>query len=162
MRKLTMQRPSAALVVAVVALCFALVGTGIAASALSSAEKQQVRKIAGKVANKKISLREGGLDVFSARTAGNVLAVQVANGCTLTNAGTGGITAAPAGTECRVTFPESINGCAFVLGAQLDFPGGGETTYRKISNTVVEVSRRDSAGGTPTAGAFSLAAICPF
>jgi hypothetical protein len=161
MRKLGMKRPSPAMVVAIMALCLSLVGTGIAASALTSSEKQQVRKIAGKVSNKKISLRESGLDVFSAKTTGNVLAVQVVNGCTGSNAGTGGIVATAVGSECQVTFPESIRLCAVVLGAQLDSPGGGEITYRKVSNTVVEVSRRDSAGGTTTAGAFSIAAICP-
>ena len=156
MRSLRVRRPSAAMIVAVIALSVALAGTGIAASALTSHQKKQVRKIA----NKKITLRAAGLSVASARTAGNVYAASVTNGCTGTDGGTGGIPVAPSGNECRVTFPHSITGCAIVLGTRLDFPGGGETTYRKISSTVVEVSRRDSAGGTPTAGAFSIAAIC--
>jgi hypothetical protein len=155
-KKLGIRRPSAAMIVAIAALCMALVGTGIAASALNSHQKKQVRKIA----NKRITARALTLSVDSARTAGNVLAASVANGCTTVNGGTGGITSAPATNECRVTFPRNITSCAIVLGTLLDFPGGGETTYRKISSTVVEVSRRDSAGGTPTAGAFSIAAIC--
>ena len=157
MRNLRVRRPSAAMIVAVVALCFALVGTGIAASSLTGHQKKQVRKIA----NKRITARAGSLSVASAASARNVLAASVANGCTTVNGGTGGITVAPATTECRVTFPQSITSCAIVLGTLLDVPGGGETTYRKLSSQVVEVSRRDSAGGTPTAGAFSIAAICP-
>ena len=156
MRKLRVRRPSPAMVVAIAALCMALVGTGIAASALNSHQKKQVRKIA----NKRITVRAPTLSVNSARTAGNVYAASVTNGCTGTDGGTGGIPVAPVGNECRVTFAHNINGCAIVLGTLLDFPGGGETTYRKISSTVVEVSRRDSGGGTPTAGAFSIAAIC--
>jgi hypothetical protein len=156
MRKFRVRWPSPAMVVATAALCLALVGTAIAASALTRHERKQV----GKIANKKITFRAAGLSVASARTAGNVYAASVTNGCTGTDGGTGGIPVAPAANECRVTFPHNITGCAIVLGTRLDFPGGGETTYRKISSTVVEVSRRDSAGGTPTAGAFSIAAIC--
>jgi len=45
------------MIVAVIALSVALAGTGIAASALTSHQKKQVRKIA----NKKITLRAAGL-----------------------------------------------------------------------------------------------------
>lgn len=163
MKKLRGRRPSPAMVVAVIALSMSLVGTGVAAtiSVLNKQEKQQVRKISGKVANKRITARAGNLTVASAGSAGNVLAASVPNGCNTVNGGTFGITANAAGTECNVTFPRSIQSCAILLGTLLDFPGGGETTYRKSSATVVQVSRRDSAGGSNTAGAFSIAAICP-
>lgn len=161
MQKLRSRRPSPAMVVAVLALSLSLVGTGVAATiSLSSGEKTQVRKIV----NKRITKRAGNLSVASAdesNSARNVLAAAVANGCNAVQGGTGGITVAPAGTECNVTFPRSITNCAILTGTLLDFPGGGEVTYRKSSATVVQVSRRDSAGGTPTAGAFSIAAICP-
>lgn len=159
MKKLRGRRPSPAMVVAVIALSLSLVGTGTAAtiSALTSGEKTTVRKIV----NKRITKRAGTLTVATAGSAQNVLAASVPNGCTTVNGGTFGITANAAGTECNVTFPRSIQSCAILLGTLLDFPGGGETTYRKSSATVVQVSRRDSAGGSNTAGAFSIAAICP-
>ncbi len=34
-------------------------------------------------------------------------------------------------------------------------------TYRKLGTNAVQVSRRDSDGNNATAGAFSIAAICP-
>lgn len=159
MRKLRMRRPSPAMIVAVVALSLSLVGTGVAAtiSSLTSSEKRVVKRIV----NKKITKRAGNLSVGTAGSANNVLAAAVANGCNSVTGGIGGISVAPAGNECNVTFSRSITSCAIVLGTLLDFPGGGETVYRKSSSTVVQVSRRDSAGGTPTAGAFSIAAICP-
>jgi hypothetical protein len=164
MKKLRGRRPSPAMIVAVVALSLSLAGTGVAAtiSVLNSSEKKQVKKIARKQANKRITKRAGNLNVASADSADNVLAAEVPNGCNTVSGGTGGITAAAAGTECNVTFPRSITNCAIVLGTLLDFPGGGETTYRKLAGgTQVQVSRRDSAGGSNTAGAFSIAAICP-
>jgi hypothetical protein len=163
MQKLRGKRPSPAMIVAVVALSLSLAGTGMAAtiSVLSSSDKKQVKKIARKQANKRITKRAANLAVASAGSADNVLAAEVPVGCTTVRGSTGGITVAKTvGGECNVTFPRSITDCAILLGTLFDFPGGGETTYRKSSSTVVQVSRRDSAGGTPTAGAFSIAAIC--
>lgn len=45
MRKLFAPRPSGAMLVAIAALVFAMVGTGIAASALTKGEKKAVKKI---------------------------------------------------------------------------------------------------------------------
>lgn len=166
MKAFAKSRPSPALIVAVIALSMALVGTAVAGTdGLSRAiTKSKVKQVAKKQANKAIDRRAPGLAVARADTAGsadNVLATEVPNGCATASGGTGGISAAAAGNECNVTFPQAITDCAIVLGTVLDFPGGGETTYRKLSASVVQVSRRDSAGGSDTAGAFSIAAICP-
>ncbi len=165
MQKLRGRRPSPAMIVAVVALSLSLVGTGAAAtiSALTPSEKTVVKKISRKQANKRITKRSASLSVASAESAKNVLAAEVANGCGAVTGGTPGISVAAAGGECNVTFSRSITNCAITLGTLFDFPGGGETTYRKVPGNAnrVQVSRRDSAGGTPTAGAFSIAAICP-
>jgi len=146
-------------------LSLTLAGTGVAAtiSALTPSEKTKVKKIARKQANKRITKRATTLTVATAGSAQNVLAAEVANGCNGVSGGTGGISVAPAGGECNVTFSRSVANCAITLGTLFDFPGGGETTYRKVPGNTnrVQVSRHDSAGGTPTAGAFSIAAICP-
>jgi hypothetical protein len=169
MRKVRGELASPAMVVAIVALVVGLAGTGVAAtiSALGPGEKTVVRKISRQVANKQITQRAPGLAVASAaaansaRSAENVIAATVAAGCGVVSGATGTVLAAPAGTECNVTFTRSVSDCAILLGALFDVPGGGETTYRKVASTVVQVSRRDSAGGSATAGAFSIAAICP-
>jgi hypothetical protein len=74
MNKLRGRRPSPAMVVAVIALSMSLVGTGVAAtiSVLNKNEKQQVRKISGKVANKKITNRASNLTVGEAQLAQNL------------------------------------------------------------------------------------------
>jgi hypothetical protein len=65
-------RPSPAMMVALVALALALGGTAVAdgiTAKLDRAEKTQVKKIAKKQANKRITARAPGLAVASARTA---------------------------------------------------------------------------------------------
>jgi hypothetical protein len=145
------------MIVAVIALCFAIVGTSVAAVALNHRQKHQVRKIA----NKRISKRAGALTVATAGFARNLTATSVQGGCNKIAGGTGGITVAATGNECNVTFPVNISACAIVLGAAREAPGGGEVTYRKLGTNAVQVSRRDSDGNNAIAGAFSIAAICP-
>jgi hypothetical protein len=57
------RRPSPAMIVAVVSLSVSLAGTGVAAtiSVLNSPEKQQVKKISRKIANKRITKRAGAV-----------------------------------------------------------------------------------------------------
>jgi hypothetical protein len=157
MPNLLRRRPSAAMIVAVLALTLSIVGTSFAAMALNHRQKHQVRKIA----NKRISKRAGALTVATAGFAQNVIAASVPGGCTKVNGGTGGVSVAPASGECNVTFANAIQTCAIVLGASRDAPGGGEVTYHRLTPNVVQVSRRDSNGGNATAGAFSIVAVCP-
>ncbi len=108
-------------------------------------------------------IRESTLaQVPRAARAANVMAASVAaaNSCTL-DSNTGGITTAQAGNACDVTFPRSVASCA--VGATPLHPTqdvGGEATIRKLGGAVVRVGRYDSAGGTPTAGQFSIFAVC--
>jgi len=69
--QLLQRRPSAAFVVAVFALCFALVGSAIAGtdSAKKALSKSQVKKIAKKQANKAITKAAPGLSVAHATSA---------------------------------------------------------------------------------------------
>ncbi len=158
MRKLLSRRPSPAMVVALIALLFAMGGSVYAASKINGKKIKKDSIPGNRIKSGTIS---GEQVVPQGLKAGNVLAAEIPNGCTSAGGNTGGISASAAGTECNVTFPRDVSNCAIVLGTRFDFPGGGETTYRKPSSNVVQVSRRDSAGGTPTAGAFSIAAICP-
>jgi hypothetical protein len=162
MRKLRAKRPSPGLVIAVIALVAALAGSALAGQVnLHNGKIKNVSIGQGKIKNNTLTGKKIDESTLVGVTAGNVMAAEVANGCAQVTGGTGGITVSASGSECNVTFPRSINSCAIVLGTVLAFPGGGETTYRKSSASVVQVSRRDSGGGTPTAGAFSIAAICP-
>ena len=159
-------RPSAAMIVAVAALVAALAGTAVAAdqgATTSALNKKKVKKIATKQVNKLAP----GLSVASAGFAENVLAatVPVGNSCDVTSQ-TGGISATiagnPANTKCDVTFPRSVEDCA--VGANPLHPSadvGGEATIRMLGGADVKVGRYDSVGGTPTAGLFSIYAICP-
>jgi hypothetical protein len=77
MDRLSQVRPSPALLVAIVALVAALVGTAVAGVATTSRldrkEKQQVRKIARKLANQQITRRALKLSVAAAGTANSAL-----------------------------------------------------------------------------------------
>jgi hypothetical protein len=80
------RRPSAAFVVAVFALCFALVGSAIAGTDASkkALSKSQVKKIAKKQANKAINKAAPGLSVAHATSADT--ATSATSATTATNA----------------------------------------------------------------------------
>jgi hypothetical protein len=69
MRKLGNRRPSAAMIVAVLALCMSVAGTAVAAGVFTSPEKKAIKKIAKKQANKRITARAGSLSVANAVTS---------------------------------------------------------------------------------------------
>jgi hypothetical protein len=146
MRKLFARRPSGAMLVAIAALVFAMVGTGIAASALTKQEKKQVKKV---VKNQ-----------FSSR----LMAASVPDytpACTIGRQ-TGGIRAVQVGNHCDITFPRSVDKCS--VGATPVIPGqdvGGEADVRYLGGASVRVIRTDSGGGTPTPAIFSVFAVCP-
>lgn len=146
MRKLAGRRPSAAMVVAVAALVFSMVGTGFAVTALSKKEKKQVRSLVTKQ--------------FKSR----LMAASVPDYTPVCGirGQTGGITAAQAGNHCDITFPRSVDNCA--VGATPVIPGqdvGGEADVRYLGGASVRVIRTDSGGGTPTPAIFSIFAVCP-
>jgi hypothetical protein len=74
------------MVVAIVALCFALAGTAIAGpeAIISGLSKSKVKKIAKKQANKQINKREAELSVASAVTAGSAATAASFGGMTAT------------------------------------------------------------------------------
>lgn len=146
MRKVFARRPSGAMMVAVLALVMAMVGTGVAATALTKKEKKQVRNI------------------FNTQFGGRVMAATVPDytpSCGIRGQ-TGGIRATQAGNHCDITFPRSVDNCA--VGATPVIPGqdvGGEADVRYLGGPSVRVIRTDSGGGTPTPAIFSVFAVCP-
>ena len=86
MNFLSGRRPSPAMVVAVLALAFAVVGTAMAGvatiSVLGKQEKKQVKKIARKQANAQITARARGLSVSHATTADSANSAAAANSAT--------------------------------------------------------------------------------
>jgi hypothetical protein len=86
MSGLMSRRPSAAFIVAVLALCFALVGSAIAGtdSAKKALSKSQVKKIAKKQADKEINKKAPGLSVAHATSADT--ATSATSATTATNA----------------------------------------------------------------------------
>jgi hypothetical protein len=78
------RKPSPAMIVAVVALSFALAGSAVAGTdgvnlKLDKKEKKQVKKISKKQANKEIRKKAGGLSVANAQNAVNAQTANSAN-----------------------------------------------------------------------------------
>ncbi len=164
MRRLTHSLPSPVLIVAILALVAGVTGAAVASPV---ANKAVTKKKVKKIADKEIKKKAPGLSVASADVAQNVLAatVPVGNSCDITKQ-TGGISATkagdPANTKCDVTFPRSVEDCS--VGATPLHPTGdlaGQASIRYLGGAKVKVSRFDGAGGTPTAGLFSIFAVCP-
>jgi hypothetical protein len=153
MRKVFARRPSAAMIVAVLALVMAMVGTGFAAGVFTKAEKKKIRGIATNVAT----------STFNSQFGGRVMAATVPDytpACTIRGQ-TGGITATQSGNFCDITFPKSVANCA--VGATPVIPNqdvGGEADLRYLGGATVRVIRTDSAGGTPTPAIFTVFAVC--
>ena len=159
------KRPSAAMVVALVALCMSIVGTAAAAGVFSHQQKKGIKKIA----NKQINKKAGGLTVGSANVAKNVMAATVNAGDTCNiDKQTGGISAALVGTSpgptafCDVTFPRSVESCsvgATPLHPLQDISGMASTRY--LGGAKVRVTRVNGANNFQAAGLFTIFAICP-
>ncbi len=96
-------RPSPAMVIAVVALSFALAGTAVAGpdSLTRAVTKSKVKKIAKKQANKAIDQREGSLNVKSADTADRLanVTVQKEEFEVLDNTANGALATCPGGQQ---------------------------------------------------------------
>jgi hypothetical protein len=131
--KKVFRRPSPAMVVSIIALVFAVVGTGVASvatvSVLNKQEKKQTKKISKNQANNEITKRAPGLSVASAVNANNaansdalgglslrglsmwVLLQQTATGGVVSSSG--GVSTTVLGTgRARVHFPNPVTNCA--------------------------------------------------
>ena len=174
--------PSAALIVAGIALIVAMAGTAIAGpgsksvsrSAAKSIAVKQIKRMAPQLSVKSADTARQAQRADVAETAklanlanlakrtSNVMAatVPIAPSCAF-DANTGGITAVQVGVACDVTFPRSIEDCA--VGATPHHPMedvGGEATIRRLNATSVKVTRNDPLGNGPVPGLFAIYAIC--
>jgi hypothetical protein len=172
-------RPSPALVLAALALVFAMVGTAIAGpDAISNKiTKPKVKKIAKKQANKILDQRESSLDVNSARRADRAenadnadqldgldstafatrLWAVVDTAGTLIR-GTDGVTVSDAGSGKEVDFGRNVSQCAASATLNTDDPNAnppaGEigTAPRMGNPEAIFVQARTSAGAVTDAG----------
>jgi hypothetical protein len=113
--RLRRERPTAAMLVAVAALVFAVAGTSVASVATVSALSKQEKKQVSKIATKQIKKQAPGLSVASADTADratNVYGAQVnADGVMLGSIPDGATSTRLADGIYRVNFPRSVTGC---------------------------------------------------
>jgi hypothetical protein len=131
MQKPRPRRPSAALIVAVIALVFAVTGTAVAVVGLNGKEKKQVKKIA----NKRIDKKAPGLAVATAGKATNIYSAQVAGNGTM-------LGSVPAGaTSKRLT-----NG---IYDVTMTHPYAGCLISSNLANTGTVVSGETDVGGEP-------------
>ena len=167
MSKLGGKRPSAPLVLSVVAVVLALAGTSIALPGTNTVDSGDIKKetIKGKdVKDETITgaqVKEATLKGVRAK-ASNVMAATVsgATDCAV-DSNTEGVTGTLAGTNCDITFPKSVQNCT--VGATPLYPTDNQSaqaSIRKVSGAVVRVTRIDELG-EPRPGFFSIIAVCP-
>jgi hypothetical protein len=174
MSKLKGQRPSPAMIVAVIALVVALGGTAIAAQSINGGAIKKQTIGGGKLKQKtltgfQINTNKLGT-VPSARRASHTYWAVVNNpaspgNAALARASDEGISAAEGGGAVTVTFPVNISGCADVAGrnnAGTTPPGAGfaQTNTSPANANAVEVRTRD-AKGDPEDADFHLIVVCP-
>jgi hypothetical protein len=121
------RRPSAALIIAVIALVFAVTGTAVAVTGLNGKEKKQVRKI--------IKKKAPGLGVATAGRATNIYSAQVGGNGTM-------LGSIPAGaTSKRLS--------AGVYDVTFTHPYAGCLISSNLANTGSVVSGETDVGGEP-------------
>jgi hypothetical protein len=174
MSKLWNRRPSAAMVVAVIALIVALAGTAYAAQRINgnAIEKQTIG--AGKLKKKtltgfQINTNKLGTVPF-AKVATHTFWVVVHNpaspgNAALTRASGPNITAAEGGGAVTITFPFNVTGCADVAGRNNAGTSTPQAGYAQTNNSpsnpnAIEVRTKDKDGNNDDAD-FHLIVVCP-
>jgi hypothetical protein len=166
--------PSPAMIVAIIALCFAVTGTGIAAiGTFGKKEKQQIRKIARKIADKRITLRAPNLSVKSAGTAGSAVTADSAKLAGRANSAGSADTADTAAIAGNVSNQMwaivNANGTLFraspgIVEAKPEGPGPAEgKTFVIVDRDVTNCFFQATLGGNPPneglAGDISVAPV---
>ncbi|HET8863115.1 MAG TPA: hypothetical protein VFM94_07685 [Solirubrobacterales bacterium] len=174
MSKLKKQRPSPAMLVAMIALIVALGGTAIAAQNINGGAIKKQTIGGGKLKKKtltgfQINTNKLGA-VPAARRASHTYWAVVNNpsspgNAALARASDEGISATEGGGAVTVTFPVNISGCADVAGrnnAGTTPPGAGtaQTNTSAANANAIEVRTRD-AKGDPEDADFHLLVVCP-
>jgi hypothetical protein len=174
MRKLIDRRPSASMVVAILALVVALGGTAYAAQSINGGAIQKQTIGGGKLKQKtltgyQINVNKLGV-VPSAKRAAHTYWAVVNNpanpgNATLARFSDPGITATEAGGAVNVIFPVDVSGCANVAGrdnASTTVPNSGyaQTNISPANPNAIEVHTKDKNGANEDAD-FQLIVVCP-
>jgi hypothetical protein len=174
MKQLKSRRPSAAMVVAVIALVVALAGTAFAAQTINGGAIKKQTIGAGKLKHKtltgyQINTNKLGVVPAAQRASHTYWAVVNnpggAGNATLARASDATITAAEGGGAVAVTFPINISGCANVAGRDnagttVPGPGYAQTNTSPANPNAIEVRTRDEKGADADAD-FHLIVVCP-
>ena len=174
MSKLKIKRPSAAMVVSVVALIVALGGTAIAAQNINGGAIKKQTIGGGKLKQKtltgfQINTNKLGVVPAAERATHTYWAVvnnpTGAGNAALARASDAGITAAEGGGAVTVAFPTNISGCVNVSArnnAGTTPPGAGfaQTNTSPANANAIEVRTRDEKGA-PEDADFHLIVVCP-
>jgi hypothetical protein len=174
MRKLIDRRPSASMVVAILALVVALGGTAYAAQSINGGSIQKQTIGGGKLKQKtltgyQINTNKLGI-VPSAKRAAHTYWAVVNNpanpgNATLARFSDPGITATEAGGAVNVIFPVNVSGCANVAArdnASTTVPNAGyaQTNISPANPNAIEVHTKDKNGANEDAD-FQLIVVCP-
>jgi len=174
MDNLKNRRPSAAMVVAVIALIAALAGTAYAAQTINGGAIQKQTIGGGKLKQKTLTgfqINTNKLGVVpSAKRAAHTYWAVVNNPANPTNAtlarfSDAGISVVEAGGSVNVIFPVNVAGCANVAGrnnAGTTVPNSGyaQTNVNPANPNAIEVHTRDKNGANEDAD-FQLIVVCP-
>jgi hypothetical protein len=174
MKAFKSRRPSAAMVVSVIALIVALAGTAYAAQHINGGAIIKQTIGAGKLKHKtltgyQINTNKLGAVPVANRAAHTYWAVinnpVGAGNATLARASDTGIAATEAGGAVTVSFPTDVSGCANVAArnnAGTTVPGAGfaQTNGSAANAGAIEVHTRDDAGANADAD-FHLIVVCP-
>ena len=174
MKQLTDRRPSASMVVAIIALVVALAGTAYAAQTINGGAIKKQTIGAGKLKHKtltgyQINTNKLGVVPAAQRASHTYWAVinnpaGVGNAA-LARASDAGITATEGGGAVTVVFPINVSGCADVAGrdnAGTTVPGAGyaQTNTSPANPNAIEVRTRNEKGENEDAD-FHLIVVCP-
>lgn len=174
MSTLKSKRPSAAMIVAVIALIAALAGTAYAAKSINGGLIQRGTITAGKVKKKtltgfQINTNKLGVVPSAKRAVHTYWAVvdnpAAAGNAKLARASDASISATEAGAAVDVIFPQNVSGCANIAArnnAGTTVPGSGyaQTNVAAANPNAIEVHTRDKDGANEDAD-FHLIVVCP-
>lgn len=174
MSKLRSRRPSAAMIVAVIALIAALAGTAYAAKTINGALIQRGTVTGGKLKKKTLTgwqINTNKLGVVpSARVATHTYWAVVHNpggaaNVSLARASRAGISVTESGGAVNVIFPANVSVCANVAARNNDGtnnpePGYAQTNVSPANNNALVVHVRDKEG-KDVDGDFHVIVVCP-
>jgi hypothetical protein len=174
MKELKNRRPSAAMVVAIIALIVALAGTAYAAQTINGGAIKKQTIGGGKLKHKtltgyQINTNKLGVVPLAQRASHTYWAVvnnpTGAGNVALARTSDATITATEGGGAVTITLPTNISGCANVAGrdnAGTTVPGAGyaQTNTSPANPNAIEVRTRDEKGADADAD-FHLIVVCP-